>query len=154
MGHPPEFTPERLSRGQVRQLLAVNRDFPSRIQGETPYLTIGKVAAITGASPKAIRHYEATGLMPAPQRRGKYRVYSDRDVFLVHVLDSQSFGFRLSELRGLVAQTAAGKRFPLALANKLFDGKRAELLGEIAALREALGRLAAMRKEMNRTFGG
>jgi DNA-binding transcriptional MerR regulator len=128
--------------------------FTRDIHRETPYLTIGKVAAITGASPKAIRHYEAIGLMPAPQRRGKYRVYSDRDVFLVHVLKhAQTLGFRLPELKALVAEKVARKRFPLQLANALFERKRAEIRAQIAMLRQTLARLAAMRRRMNRNFG-
>jgi DNA-binding transcriptional MerR regulator len=31
---------------------------------------IGKVAELTGATPKAIRHYEAMGLIVPPQRVG------------------------------------------------------------------------------------
>ena len=127
--------------------------FLKDVHREEPYLTIGKVAAIAGASPKAIRHYEALGLMPPPRRRGKYRVYSERDVFLVHVLKhGQSLGFRLAEMKGLVTAKVTMKRFPLALANALFERKRAEVEGEIAKLRELLGRLEAMRREMNRNF--
>lgn len=128
--------------------------FTATTHREEPYLTIGKVAEITGASPKAIRHYEAAGLMPAPQRRGKYRIYSERDVFLVHVLKhSQSFGFRLAEMKDLVSTKVASKRFPLKLANALFERKRAELEGQIVGLRELLQRLATMQREMNRRFG-
>jgi DNA-binding transcriptional MerR regulator len=127
--------------------------FTKQLHREEPYLTIGQVAAIAGASPKAIRHYEALGLIPAPRRRGKYRIYSERDVFLVHVLKhAQTLGFRLSELKGLVSEKVARKRFPLELANALFDRKRKELEAEIAALRALVRRLDAMRREMNRNF--
>lgn len=129
--------------------------FTKQTHREVPYLTIGKVAAITGASPKAIRHYEALGLMPAPQRRGKYRIYSERDVFVVHVLKhSQSVGFKLSEMKALVSEKVSGKRFPLKLANKLLERKRVELEAQIGALRETLARLDALRREMNGRFGG
>ena len=37
---------------------------------------IGKAAQLSGTTIKAIRHYEAIGLMPAPARRGGYRVYA------------------------------------------------------------------------------
>ena len=128
--------------------------FTQKVHREEAYLTIGKVAKIAGASPKAIRHYEALGLMPAPRRRGKYRVYSERDVFLVHVLKhAQTLGFKLSEMKGFISEKVASRRFPLKLANALFDHKRAELQAEIAALQELLARLDAMRREMNRNFG-
>jgi DNA-binding transcriptional MerR regulator len=127
--------------------------FVQRVHREEPYLTIGKVAAIAGASPKAIRHYEKLGLMPPPKRRGKYRVYSDRDVFLVHVLKhSQSFGFRLEEMRSLVAKKVAVNDFPLRLANALFDRKRTELRSRIRETEELLAGLEAMRRRMNRIF--
>ena len=128
--------------------------FTQRVHREEPRLTIGQVAAITGASPKAIRHYEALGLMPAPARRGKYRIYSERDVFLVHVLKhGQSLGFRLAEMKGLVSAKVESGKFPLALANALFDRKRAQVLAEITRLRELLASLQAMRRRMNRNFG-
>ena len=47
---------------------------------------IGKLAKLTGASPKAIRLYESIGLIPIPSREGKYRIYSDKDVALVHMI--------------------------------------------------------------------
>jgi DNA-binding transcriptional MerR regulator len=128
--------------------------FTQKVHREDAYLTIGRVAAIAGATPKAIRNYEALGLMPAPKRRGKYRVYSERDVFLVHVLKhGQTLGFRLTELKGFVSAKVAAKRFPLELANALLDHKRAELETRIAELRDLIGRLDAMRREMNRNFG-
>jgi DNA-binding transcriptional MerR regulator len=131
-----------------------HRLFVARTHREEPSLYIGKVAQITGASRKAIRHYEELGLLPAPARRGKYRVYSERDVFLVHVLKhAQSFGFQLSELKGLVDAKVNDGRFPLDLANELFDRKRAALALQIEALRELDGRLVAMRVEMNERFG-
>src|SRR5436190_21369893 len=127
--------------------------FVNKVHGETAYLTIGKVAAIAGASPKAIRHYESLGLMPAPRRRGKYRIYSDQDVFLVHVLKhGQTLGFRLSEMRELVNAKIARRSFPLRLANALFDRKRAAIEDEIGRLRELIARLDAMRREMNANF--
>jgi MerR family transcriptional regulator, copper efflux regulator len=128
--------------------------FTKKVHSEEPHLTIGKVAAIAGASPKAIRHYESLGLMPAPSRRGKYRIYSERDVFLVHVLKhAQTLGFRLGEMKGLVSAKVESRRFPLALANALFDRKRAELTREIAELRALRERLEKMRVAMNRNFG-
>ena len=41
---------------------------------------IGQLAALTGATPKAIRHYEKLGLLPVAKRQGKYRVYENLDV--------------------------------------------------------------------------
>lgn len=127
--------------------------FTAPTQNEEPYLYIGKVAEITGASRKAIRHYEALGLLPAPPRRGKYRVYSERDVFLVHMIKhAQSFGFSLAELKGLVAARVKNNRFPQE-ANALVVRKRAALRRQIADIRALDRRLAQLKRDMRRTFG-
>ena len=63
----------------------MHRIFTAQTPQPEPYLYIGKVAEITGASCKAIRHYESLGLLPTPKRRGKYRIYSELDVFFVTV---------------------------------------------------------------------
>ncbi len=128
--------------------------FTAQTQNEEPYLYIGKVAEITGASRKAIRHYEALGLLPRAPRRGQYRVYSERDVFLVHMIKhAQSFGFSLAELKGLVAAKVKDNRFPLKEADALIVRKRAALRRQIADIRALDRRLAQLRRDMRRTFG-
>ena len=50
-------------------------------------LTIGQLARLTGVSAKAIRYYEAVGLLPAPPRaRNHYRRYGIADVNRLHLL--------------------------------------------------------------------
>ena len=64
---------------------------------------IGQVAKLTGATPKAIRLYERIGLIGAPRRNGRYRVYTAGDVQLIGVIKrAQSLGFRLAEMKTLV----------------------------------------------------
>lgn len=129
--------------------------FTAQSHRTEPYLHIGKVAEITGASRKAIRHYESLGLIPVPQRRGRYRIYSEQDVFLIHMIKhAQLVGFSLKELKALVAAKINGTRFPLELANKLFDEKRALLRDEIATLQALDRRLVALKEDMNHIFGG
>ena len=119
-----------------------------------PYLYIGKVAEMTGASRKAIRHYESLALLPRPQRRGKYRIYSDQDVFLVHMIKhAQAFGFSLAELKALTAAKIEENRFPLQLANALFEQKQSALRAEIKALQTLEQDLLRKKTEMNRIFG-
>ena len=44
-------------------------------------LTIGQLAKVTGVPAKTIRHYEAVGALPHPQRCGAgYRLYTGADV--------------------------------------------------------------------------
>lgn len=119
-----------------------------------PCLYIGKVSEITGASCKAIRHYESLGLLPPVQRRGKYRIYSERDVFLVHMIKhAQLVGFSLMELKELVAATVKENNFPLKLANAVFDKKQIAIRQEIDALQKTERDLAELKDEMNRFFG-
>jgi DNA-binding transcriptional MerR regulator len=120
-----------------------------------PYLYIGKVSEMTGASCKAIRLYESRGLIPKPQRRGAYRIYSERDIFLIHMIKHvQTVGFGLKEVKELVDATIDGARFPLELANDIFERKRTALQGQINELQQVEQRLVSLKGEMNRIFGG
>lgn len=66
-------------------------------------LLIGELARRTGASAKALRLYESLGLIPAPRRRGSYRVYEPAHEEAVRFIrQAQAVGFRLQELQGLV----------------------------------------------------
>jgi len=111
------------------------------------YYYIGKVAEITGASRKAIRHYESLGLLPTPTRRGAYRVYTNKDIFMVHVIKhAQSYGFSLVELRDLVSAIAREERFPIQVALDAVTHKRESVQREAEALRaldHRLGKLLA-----------
>jgi len=128
--------------------------FKSKNRKETPSLYIGKLAELSGASRKAIRHYEALGLLPMAARKGSYRVYSERDVILVHMIKhAQSFGFSLAELHELVAATADKPRFPLKLANALIARKRAAMREQIADIRARDRGLAQVLRDLNRMFG-
>jgi len=88
---------------------------------------IGKVAALSGATVKCIRHYEDIGLLPTPRREGKYRVYTQETVErLVFIKCAQQLGFRLKEMqdifqrgdelshRDLVRQAIAAKKQELS----------------------------------------
>lgn len=84
-------------------------------------LTIGQAAAATNASPKAIRQFEALGLLPPVQRRGTYRSYDDTHVqAIVLIRQAQSLGFTLAELRALGKAdcTPDWPRFLQAIARK------------------------------------
>ncbi len=74
---------------------------------------IGKVSKLTSATPKAIRHYEAIGLIAPPKRIGKYRYYSDEDVKLIRLIKcAQTYGFQLSELSCIIKNAKLLKKFP------------------------------------------
>jgi len=121
---------------------------------ENSLLYIGKLAALTGATRKAIRHYETVGLLPKPARRGSYRVYTGRDVFMVHVIKhAQSYGFSLADLRDLVAAIGKQKNFPLKQALTMVERKRAALRRQATELRTLDRRLVGLMRDMRRHFG-
>jgi DNA-binding transcriptional MerR regulator len=131
----------------------MDETFVTKIHDETPHLYIGQVAEKSGASRKAIRHYESLGLIPKPQRQGVYRIYSERDVFLIHMIKTaQGVGFTLNELRDLVAKKVSQKVFPLEFANQLFECKKHQLSEEVETLKRTLSELDKLQIEMNRVF--
>jgi DNA-binding transcriptional MerR regulator len=114
---------------------------------------IGKVAELTGATRKAIRHYESLGLIPTPERKGKYRVYSEQDLFLIHLIkQGQAIGFTLKELKALLEMQVSTKQFPLKLANQLMEEKRLQFHLKIKKLQCLENELDKMKTEMNQYF--
>jgi DNA-binding transcriptional MerR regulator len=114
---------------------------------------IGKVSELTGATRKAIRHYEAISLIPIPNRMGKYRVYTEQDVMLISMIrHAQSVGFTLIELKELVAHKAKYNKFPLDIANGLIQQKRKALHHEINRIIKQDESLQALHEELNRAF--
>lgn len=61
---------------------------------------IGEVAKKTGLSVKAIRLYEARGLITTPLRKGRYRVYSNTHIeVLLLIVEAKALGATLTELK-------------------------------------------------------
>lgn len=91
--------------------------------------TISDLAREFAVTPRAIRHYEAEGLL-APAREGQRRVYSQRDrVRLALVLRGKRLGFTLAEAKEIIDLYSApqGEEAQLEL-----------LLGKLAGKRELL----------------
>ncbi|WLH14864.1 MerR family transcriptional regulator [Pseudomonas hefeiensis] len=86
---------------------------------------IGRLAELTGCTPKAIRLYEQMGLISEPEREGRYRLYNAHHLEIVHLIrKAQTAGFKLAEMNPLIAAKNKLKSFPLALANQAVDDKR------------------------------
>ena len=114
---------------------------------------IGKISALTGATRKAIRHYEAIGLIPVPERLGKYRVYTDRYVVLINMIKrAQSVGFTLVELAELIAYKVGHNQFPLEIAHALIEKKRDELCRDMARIKNQNENLNALQKKITLVF--
>ncbi len=68
-------------------------------------LTIGEAAARSGVTAKMIRHYEHTGLVPAPTRTAAgYRLYTRADVHrLRFIRRARTLGFGMKQVGLLLA---------------------------------------------------
>lgn len=97
-----------------------------------PTLTIGQVANITAVSAKAIRHYEALGLLPTVSRVGNYRHYDESHVRAIRLIrQAQDLGFTLIELRALGHEDCTPD---WAAFVRAINAKRLHLQAEIEAL--------------------
>jgi DNA-binding transcriptional MerR regulator len=115
-------------------------------------LLIGEVAARSGLSRKALRLYEARGILPAPRREPSgYRRYpADVLRLLTFVGQARRLGLTLSEIRHIVALRRSGAA-PCAHIRALLEEKAADLEGMLAGVRNILaswrsttGRLAVV----------
>lgn len=73
-------------------------------------MKIGEAAAKSGVTVKAIRHYEARGLLDPLPRRGNYRDFSPSDVERLQLIaHCRALGLSLAEIKDLVLLVAAAK---------------------------------------------
>ncbi len=97
---------------------------------------IGKAAKLSGTTVKSIRHYEEIGLIPQPQREGKYRIYSQESVDVLRFIKcAQQLGFKLKELQGIL-RDYTGSHFPWELAQREVERKKKELLSQISNMQK------------------
>jgi DNA-binding transcriptional MerR regulator len=101
----------------VLMAVMLNPGVDSRVKHEVrcpmgAFLTIGKVATLTGLSADTIRYYERLGLVSAPARTvSGYRQYTPAAVDrLVLVRGAQQFGFSLSQIAGFLKVRDSGGR--------------------------------------------
>ena len=97
---------------------------------------IGKAAQLSGTTVKSIRHYEDIGLLPAPQRRGAYRVYSEQSVeLLMFIKCAQQLGFKLKEMQAILDQHR-GQTLPWQVVSNAIARKKHAVMGQIDALQQ------------------
>lgn len=114
---------------------------------------IGRIAELTGCTPKAIRLYESLGLLPEPTRHGKYRVYTSHHVDIVRIIRvAQSAGFKLAEMGTLIEEKNRQQRFPLEVANQGIEAKRLQVQAQIEALKALDERLINLQRDINVLF--
>ena len=104
---------------------------------------IGKAALLSGTTIKSIRHYDDIGLLPPPQREGKYRVYNQQSVeLLTFIKCAQQLGFKLKEMQAIL-QDHRGQELPWDLASKAIADKKVELMARIEGLQQVYAGLEA-----------
>ena len=106
---------------------------------------IGEIARLAGTSPKALRHYEALGLLGDVRRSGAYRVYTQQDLAQVRLIrQAQALGFRLAELLPILA----GDETDWAALSQHIAAKRAQIQQEFARLHQLDAQLADIDTEI------
>ncbi|EFQ61148.1 transcriptional regulator, MerR family [Pseudomonas fluorescens WH6] len=114
---------------------------------------IGKAAQRSGTTIKAIRHYEAIGLLPAPQRQGQYRVYSEQSVeLLMFIKCAQHLGFKLKELQEIMRDSPRDT-LPWDRAEHAIASKKRELAAQITELQKMHTGLTAFESQLKEAQG-
>jgi MerR family mercuric resistance operon transcriptional regulator len=99
-------------------------------------MPIGEFSRRTGGNIETIRYYERIGLLPLPDRAGRYRRYGAADVGrLVFIRRARELGFTLDEVRALLKLSEADGGTTCAGARDLAARHLAEVKAKIADLR-------------------
>lgn len=105
-------------------------------------MTVGRAARCAGLTPKAVRLYEARGLLP-PARRTEsgYRVYSDHDVQVLRFIrQARALSLSLEEIKEIIDHRRRGT-CPCGTVTRLLDHhlERVErTLDDLQSLRNTL----------------
>lgn len=110
-------------------------------------MNIGEAAKAAGVSPKMIRHYEQTGLLPEAERtEAGYRQYGEREVSVLRFIrQSRRLGFSVPQIAELIGQWGDARRTSRevkAIATKHLADLE-EKLQEIAEMKAGLEQLVA-----------
>jgi DNA-binding transcriptional MerR regulator len=110
---------------------------------------IGEVSKLTGASKKAIHHYEELGLLAEVSRLGKYRIYDKHHVVIISMIKrAQSLGFKLSEMLPMIKVKAKENRFPVEIAIDVIEQKQKQIKIEIEQAKQLDVELGSLKKEL------
>ena len=116
-------------------------------------MLIGRVSELTGATRKAIRHYESIGLIRTPERQGSYRIYEQNDVMVIRMIRrAQTLGFSLLELKDVVAKKTSEDKFPIEMVSKLMDKKVSDLTQQVEELLLKKNNLKALKVDLIESF--
>jgi len=117
--------------------------------------SIGELAREFDVTPRAIRFYEAEGLL-APRREGQRRIYAPRDrTRLKLTLRGKRLGRTLSEIRGLIDMYEPGEdqRPQLERFLAVLETHRAALERQREDIAAQLAEIAAFEKRVRKQLG-
>ncbi|WIM87348.1 MerR family transcriptional regulator [Candidatus Mycobacterium wuenschmannii] len=108
----------------------------------TSGLTIGQAAAAAGLTRKAVRVYEAKGLLPPADRTVTgYRIYDEDDVeLLTFIRRARKLGLHLEDIRRIIVIRNGGAS-PCVAVRDMLDERIIEIdsaVEELLGLRESL----------------
>lgn len=102
---------------------------------------INEASALSGVTVRALRHYDAIGLLSATRSDAGYRLYSRDDIQMLRTVRRyQSFGFALDEIKELLRVSAAER---LAALRRQRDAVR-QRVADSAGIVHAINREIAM----------
>ncbi|HEY2338138.1 MAG TPA: MerR family DNA-binding transcriptional regulator [Burkholderiales bacterium] len=114
--------------------------------------SISELAREFAITPRAIRFYEAEGLL-APRREGQRRIYTPRDrTRLKLTLRGKRLGLTLSEIRELIDMYEPGRdaRSQLARFLAVLESHKASLLQQRADIEAQLAEIQTFEKKVKR----
>ena len=117
--------------------------------------SIGELAAEFDVTPRAIRFYEAEGLL-APRREGQRRIYTPRErTRLKLTLRGKRLGLTLSEIRDLIDMYEPGRdeRPQLERFLAVLEAHKAALERQSEDIEAQLAELAAFEKRVRKQLG-
>src|SRR5215472_5452358 len=109
-----------------------------------PQWQIGQLAALAATTGRAIRLYEAAGLMPEPARSvGGYRRYGPADLAtLIRIRRLRGLGFQIEQIRGILSPDESAD---LGAALAVLRG---DLQCRVEALHATIGVLDSLRADI------
>ena len=107
-----------------------------------PLITIGRAAAATGLTPKAVRLYEGRGLLPPLARTAAgYRLYSEADIGrLRFIAAARRLGLHIDQITQILAAAHGGER-PCTTTHAILDQRISEIdavMSQLTDLRTSL----------------
>jgi DNA-binding transcriptional MerR regulator len=139
-----------LSRAALlERLLGSERSSGFATEATRPLSATGAAEKV-GITLRAVRHYEAEGLLPAA-RRGKRRAFLGHDLDRLRLIRNlRRIGMSLSVVRAILADMdAAGDAVNVDLLSRSLADRRTELQAEIAAAQASLRDLTQLERRLN-----